>query len=157
MIIASDINIQLDVATDQNTVKFVQLRGTHGLTQHVTGATHRGGHCLDVLITTSDLHVLSVSIGLPMLSDHSQIVAELDLRAPQQHAVKRCTRRAWRSFDYERFVNDLCQSTLLQSLPSTADALFDCYNTTLQTLIDVHAPRRLATVRDGRSARWYDQ
>jgi len=85
VIIAGDINIHLDTATDQNTVTFVQLLDARGLTQHVTGATHathRGGHCLGVLITPSDLHVPSVCTGLPMLSDHSQIVAELDLRAP---------------------------------------------------------------------------
>ena len=99
--------------------------------------------CLDVLITPSDLHVLSVCTSAPVLSDHSLIVAELDLRASQQHAVRRCTRRAWRLFDYDQFVSDLCQSTLLQSPPSSVDELFDCYNMTLQTLIDVHAPRRL--------------
>ena len=129
------MNIHLDVATDQNTVKFMQILDVHGLTQHVVGATHRDGHCLDVLITRSDLHVSSVSINPPMLSDHSLIVADLNLRVPQQHAIRRCVRRSWRSFDYDRFVNDLCQSTLLQSPPSTVDALFDCYNTTLQSLI----------------------
>jgi len=51
LIVVGDNNIYLDEITDLKTIKFIEILFSHGLVQHVTGATHRAGHCLDVLIT----------------------------------------------------------------------------------------------------------
>ena len=51
LIIAGDLNIHLDVTSDSATVKFFDILDHHSLVQHVIGATHHAGHCLDVLTT----------------------------------------------------------------------------------------------------------
>ena len=96
LIIAGDVNIHLDDAANPATSKFMDILDSYGLAQHVTGATHHAGHCLDFLITRQELCVRSVIVDPPAssVSDHSTIVAQLDLQVPQDHStvvrLKRC-------------------------------------------------------------------
>jgi len=158
LIVAGDINIHLDELTDLKTIKFIEILDSHGLVQHVTGATHRAGHCLDVFITRRELCVRSVDVDPPTFSDHSTIVAQVDLLVPQDHTTERRVQRCWRQFDLDRFIEDLEQSSLVRD--STDDDnvnnLFDRYDNTLRSLLDVHAPTRTVCVRAARSAPWYD-
>jgi len=55
------------------------------------------------------------------------------------------------------FADDLRRSELVTTLPeSNVDAAFLCYNATLSTLLDKHAPLTMKRVTERRSARWYD-
>ena len=49
--ITGDLNFQLDDSTNINIRRFSGQLDSHGLLHHVTGATHTGGHTLDVVIT----------------------------------------------------------------------------------------------------------
>src|SRR5664279_6355776 len=93
-----------------------------------------------------------------MLSDHSTIVAQLDLLIPQDHTTVRRVQRNWRQFDFDRFNADLRQSTLVcdSTVDDNVDDLFDRYDRTLRSLLDVHAPTKSVCVRAARSAPWYD-
>src|SRR5664279_3496894 len=93
-----------------------------------------------------------------MLSDHSTIVAQLDLLIPQDHTTVRRVQRNWRQFDFDRFNDDLRQSTLVcdSTADDNVDDLFERYDRTLRSLLDVHAPTRSVCVRAARSAPWYD-
>ena len=62
LIIVGDLNIHLDVTSDSAAVMFLNIIDQHSLVQHVIGATHRAGHCLDVFITKKTIamvHILS--------------------------------------------------------------------------------------------------
>ena len=159
LIIIGDLNIHLDIASDSATIKFLDVLDQHSLVQHVTGATHRAGHCLDVLITNRELSVRSVEISPPMLSDHSCIVGRLNLLGQQDHTSVRRQCRSWRAFDYDRFHSDLCQYELVRSPSSlhTVSELFDRYNSTLRSLLDAHAPIKTVCIRTARTAPWYDE
>ena len=110
-----------------------------------------------MLITRHDQAVTSVNVDPPSLSDHSMIVANVSLHAPPAFTVTRLPRRSWGSLDVDKFAEDLRHSTLMQAPPSDVDELFQCYNETLRSLVDVHAPLRMVSCRRGlRSARWYD-
>jgi Endonuclease-reverse transcriptase len=158
LIVAGDVNIHMDEITDPKTIKFIEILDSHGLVQHVTGATHRAGHCLDVFITRRELCVRSVDVDPPSFSDHSTIVAHVDLQVPQDHTTESRVQRCWRRFDLDRFIEDLEQSSLVRD--STDDDnvndLFDRYDNTLRSLLDVHAPTRTVCARTARSAPWYD-
>lgn len=158
LIIIGDLNIHLDIATDPSTVKFRDILDSQGLVQHVAGATHRAGHCLDVIITRQELCVRSVSVKPPMLSDHCTIIARLDLLVPQDHSNVRRVRRSWRQFDFDSFIDDLRRSTLVcdSAADNNVDDLFDRYDQTMRSLLEVHAPTRTVCVRVARSAPWYD-
>jgi len=76
--------------------KFKHLIALYGLSQHVSTPTHRDGHCIDVLVSCSGVNVTSVRVDSPMiLSDHSQIVAKLDLKVETEYPTKRIVRRCW--------------------------------------------------------------
>jgi len=158
LVIAGDINIHLDISTDHSTVKFNDILDLHGLIQHVTGPTQVAGHCLDVLITRHELSVRSVVVSPPSLSDHSTIVGQLDLLVPQCHSTKRRTCRRWREFNFDKFMNDLQQSPLVTELTVDAgvDELFNHYDSTMSSLLDIHAPSTTVSVRSAGVARWYD-
>ena len=93
----------------------MDILDSYGLAQHVTGATHRAGHCLDFLITRQELCVRSVIVDPPVssVSDHSTIVAQLDLLVPQDHSTVLRLQRCWRKFDVDRFIDDLSSSAFI--------------------------------------------
>ena len=110
---------------------------------------------LDVVITRSDVAACFVRVGLTW-PDHSWIVAGLDLLMPQDHTTVVQTTRGWRSFNFDAFISDLHESTLLSEPPTDVDYLFDCYHRTLETLVDLHAPLKTVQVRADHTARWFD-
>jgi hypothetical protein len=102
--------------------------------------------------------VHSVKVDPLRLSDHYCIVGRLDLLVPQNHTTVRRQRRCWRQFNFDRFCDDLAQSTLVHSKAddTSIDELFDLYDTTLRSLIDTHAPVKTVSIRTARTAPWYD-
>jgi len=49
-------------------------------------------------------------------------------------------RPQWRSFDFDGFCDNLHQSVLLTNVPDDCTSLLECYNSTLQSLLDQHDP-----------------
>ena len=47
LILCGDLNLYLDVPSNNNTIQFLQSHDACGLIQHVTEATHYQGHTLD--------------------------------------------------------------------------------------------------------------
>ena len=72
-------------------------------------------------------------------------------------AVTRLAWCSWRSLDVDKFAEDSRQLVTVHSPPSDIDELFHCYNETLRSLVDIHAPLQMVNCRRGpRSARCYD-
>lgn len=157
VILLGDINIHLDIVTDPDAVKFSTILDSHSLTQHISSATHRRGHTLDVFITTSDCPVASIVSEPPVLSDHSFISATVDLQFKHGQPVNIIRRRSWRQFNFDKFCNDLQNSALLISPPIDVTGLVDCYNKTLTDLLDKHAPFIPSKSRAHPNAPWYDR
>jgi len=151
-----DVNIHLDNPTDPATIEFTSLLSAHNLIQVVLSPTHKANHTLDVVIVKSDVTVASVNVQPPVLSDHSMINVELELRSIQHHPSTFCSRRSWRTFDYDAFECDLIQSSLVSSTPTDVHDLFNAYDVTLTSLLDVHAPRRRFRRPTRQSEPWYD-
>jgi hypothetical protein len=128
-----DLNLHLDVAAEQSTVKFRNAIERFGLMQHVSSPTHRAGHQLDVFIKRMDSPVHDVDAQPPDMSDHAFITVTVDLQFQHGQPTNSIQRRRWRDFDYDKFCEDLCSSALLCDLPRDAVGLFTCYHDTLQT------------------------
>ena len=79
-------------------------------------------------------------------------------RVPQDHTKKHLVRRCWGQFDPDRFIEDLENSPLVCDLTGDDDVteMFNRYDKTLLSLLEVHAPAKTLHVRAARSAPWYD-
>jgi hypothetical protein len=147
-VLTGDVIIHLEINSDPSAVKFSSIVSTCGFSQHVTGSTHKAGHLLDVILTRSETDVTEVIVWPPVLSDHSRIMCKLGFRRTQHYETVTRLRRCRRSMDFDAFLCDLSHSSLLCSPPSDFNELFACYEETLRSLVDRHAPlcqRRLST------------
>ena len=90
------------------------------------------------------------------MSDHAFVVADCVCPSPLDESTSHRTVRNWRSLDIDAFAADLHMSALVVSPPEDVDAAFACYDTTLRSLLDKHAPLELKRIRTRSSARWYD-
>ena len=61
VILTGDINLHLDVTSNLNTQKFIQLLKSSGLQQHAVGPTHYLGYTPDILISRDNSDII---IGL---------------------------------------------------------------------------------------------
>ena len=84
LVLAGDVNIRLERTSDSETVEFIDLLTSYGLTQHVTGVTHDAGGTLDVVCSRSDLPAPAVDVLDYSLSDHRLLrwTSELHRSAP---------------------------------------------------------------------------
>ena len=157
-LIVGDLNLYLDAANNADTAKFESLLAASNYKQHVSVATHVGGHLLDMVLTRDELgRVPVVDVSPPGgLSDHSLIVCQLDVCAPDHYSTVTQLRRCWRSFDLGAFQHDLNNSSLVTLPPENVDDLFSAYHSTLSTLLDKHAPLRRQRLSTRRSEPWYD-
>ena len=85
VVVSGDFNIHFDVADDYNTRKLLDLRESAVLVQHIKEPTHRGGHTLDLLITSKlqdcVSNVYPVVRDLP--SDHYALKCDILIQRPK--------------------------------------------------------------------------
>jgi len=159
-IIVGDINIHLDSPSSPCSQQFKSLLDDSGMNDCVNQPTHQHNHQLDVFITRCDKPPASLIVDPPnMLSDHSLIIATFNITtSAATHSVRpKILRRKWRLLDVDNFVEDLLSSDLISSPPvDDADAFFKCYNETLSSLLDKHAPGVLVTQYGRPSSPWFD-
>jgi len=67
LMIAGDLSIHVDDATDTHAIKLSDILSCHSLHQHVYSPTHVHGHTLDLLITRDDQSVAVLPVDLPLL------------------------------------------------------------------------------------------
>ena len=174
MIILGDVNFHLDDANNPHTIHFNAILEQFCLVQHVHSITHNRRHTLDVVITRLEHPVQSVHVEPPVLlsdllcyyliyylllsaiSDHAFIVADIDLKIVHDQPNSVVRRRQWRKVDFEVLREDLRRSSLLTDPPSGVAELFSCYDETLKSLVDKHAPFVDVKLHVHPNAPWYD-
>ena len=140
ILVCGDFNIHVDNSDDPYASALADLCDSMDLLQHVHSLTQLSGHTLDLIITRKmDSIITSSPVADCFLSDHSTVLCDLNL-TKSAVSVKKITYRKLKSIDMNSFKNDLRSSELCQSAPVDLDGLVDCYNTTLTTILDKHAP-----------------
>ena len=84
LIVVGDFNVHIDDPANPGGTELLELLDSMALQQHVSEATHVGGHTLDLIISSDGcdtIHPGSVGIS-DMVSDHSSIHCVLDLEPP---------------------------------------------------------------------------
>ena len=111
-----------------------------------------------VIITTTNsalFPVISHSQISP--SDHFPIFCKLSVQPPSppppplQHISFRCID----AIHIPHFVRDIFSSRLIHNPPSSLSDLVDCYNFTLSSLLNKHAPLKTKTVHSRPSKSWF--
>ncbi len=140
LLICGDFNIHVDVANDRDAIRFLDLLDSMGLENHIFFQTHESGHALDLLITrSSDGITIKQPIADCYISDHSFVKCFLAAPKPDL-VVKQIIYRKYKSIDFEQFESDLSASLLCTQEFTDVEMLAKCYDETLSTLIDKHAP-----------------
>ena len=140
-IVTGDVNIHLDCTSATTTKRFEALLDNFGLADRVCQPTHIMHHQLDVFITRCDQQQPVIHVDPPIISDHSLLTAVYSVTVGNSNPVRpEVRRRKWRSLNIDNFVADLLSSDLVCGQPKNVDDFFDCYNNTLSSLLDKHAP-----------------
>lgn len=123
----------------------------------MAGPTHRDGHTLDLVITrASEKELVSNCCVGQRISDHFAVHCNLALVKPSLER-KVISYRKTRSIDFDKFHQDLANSSLLSDSSDHADldALVGAFNDTLSHLVDSHAPLKTRTITIRPHAPWY--
>ena len=156
LLITSDFNIHMDVADDTDAVRLHELLESVGLQQHVTVPPHISEHTLDFIITRqSDLLGISKPWAGYLFSDHMPVHCQLTISKPSL----RKTQIAFRKMK-SISVNTLCEELLSSDLYTNVDTydlneLVKCYDNTLKSALDRHAPVIKKTITKRPTVPWF--
>ncbi len=156
LMITGDFNFHIDSPTNPDTKKFMDLLDTFGLIQHVQVPTHLSGHTLDLIITRSTNDVMITSpITTLDLSDHFFVECSLDIPRPNM-SVSEVHYRKFKQIDTKHFKEDICVSELCNTTWSNVDEMADCYNKTLRSILDKHAPIKSKFLIARQTVPWFN-
>ena len=140
LLICGVSNIHMDVPSDADTIRLKDLLNSMGLVQYVKPPTHIHGHTLDLIITRQADDIVD---GEPLperyFSDHAAVICKLSVARPPLR-IKHAEYRKLKSIDITKLKENIRNSQLYQNPPNDLNMLLDCYNTTLRSLLDDHAP-----------------
>ena len=145
--ILGDFNIDVDRGSNCNhAARFIDTLQSMGLTQHVTGPTHKDGHTPDLIITRSFERVVSTKPVIDTyVSDHASIICDIDCCKPVE-LNENVTLRKLKSIGFDALRHEVTSSVLCTGEFSDLEVLVTCYNSTLTKLLDAHAPVMTKTV-----------
>lgn len=155
--ITGDFNIHVDVIGDADGAKLQDLLQSTGLEQHVLVPTHIHGHTLDLIITRQSEKIISSTPQTDdLFSDHMPVHCSLQANKPC--LKKSCIEyRKIKSINIDALRDDLTHSDLCENMLSLElDDLVDCYNQTLSTALDRHAPLIQKTVVKRPKVPWFN-
>ena len=140
LLICGVSNIHMDVPSDADTIRLKDLLNSMGLVQHVKRPPHIHGHTLDlIIIRQADDIVDGEPLPERYFSDHAAVICKLSVaRLPLR--IKHAEYRKLKSIDITKLKEDIRNSQLYKDPPNDLNMLLDCYNTTLRSPLDDHAP-----------------
>ena len=161
LIIVGDFNIHVDIPTDTDAVKFLDLLDSLALFQHVTVPTHIHGHTLDLVLSRKMEDIIaSPPSACHYISDHAAIRCHVAIGKSNYH-VKKISFRKIKSIDIGNLTRDVGLTGLCErgkESPTNSldlDAFVHDYNTTLSRVLDQHAPLKTKTVQSRPKVPWY--
>ena len=112
LLVAGDFNFHIDEPNDCDARRFLQVLESFDLIQHVSEATHKKGHILDLIITRAHEKLVGrCTVDNPFVSDHLAVHSLLDLAKLPLERKRDKTDKTW-----VRFGNILKQSLSLLML-----------------------------------------
>ncbi|ELT89710.1 hypothetical protein CAPTEDRAFT_193703 [Capitella teleta] len=81
-IILGDFNIHWDVEADRERMKLLDMAEAFQLVQHVTGATHRDGHTIDLILSRDGDNLVADAFHGLQISDHRAVHFSINAAKP---------------------------------------------------------------------------
>lgn len=155
LVLVGDFNFHLDVDGDHYANAMKDMLDSAGLQQHVTGATHRRGHTLDLLISRKfDNLVSDVEVVTGMPSDHHVVKCLVDIARPKP--VKQVVNyRDLKKINLDLFKHDIETSMLSINPADDLSQSVKQYEHVLRDLLDRHAPLKSKSITLRPHAPWY--
>ena len=147
LLLVGELNFHLDNPTSVHTKPIIDLLSATNHQQDVTLATHQKGHILDVIITRRDeLPIADITCDESVNSDHSAVI----FTVPTIHTVqpkRTITVRKLKNVNTQQISHDFaCSDLITQQACASAAETFSCYNNTLLSILDQHAPARKCNI-----------
>lgn len=132
LFISGDFNIHVDVPTAADGIRFRDLLDSMRLLQHVKRPTYIHGHTLDILITRQSEDIITKEPETERyFSDHAVVLSHRK-RAKPTSTVKYAEFRKLKGIDDQKFLEDICTSSLYRDPSDTLEELVECYKNTLR-------------------------
>ena len=157
LLIFGNFNFHMNLPTDPDTMRFGDLLDAMGLIQYVKRPTHIHGHTLDLTITRQS-HDIVAEEPMPerFISDHSAGICRLRTGRSVVE-VKHDEYRKLKFIDSQLFEEDIRNSSLYVDPPDDLNTLVNCYNTTLKSLLDKHAPIQSRHIKTRPRPPWFNE
>ena len=141
LLVSGDFNFHVDDTCDRTALRFLDILQSFNLTQNISCSTHIAGQTLDLVITRcGEDFASSFEVSDPGISDDLAVKCKLQFAKPIPQK-KKVFYRNLKSVSVENFCTDLQNSELLKSADALdLNELLSCYNRTLASLLDTHAP-----------------
>ena len=153
-LIAGDLNIHVD-ENNPTSMLFSKILDQFSLKQHVTVATHSMGHTLDLIITPASYSdVRNLQVFDFKLSDHFYMNFHLIAN------INYCYRKTiyYRNVEnvnseyFQRDTNNALNNLQVSDFTTTVDT----FHSSLQKIVDVHAPLRSKEICIKPNSPWFD-
>jgi len=155
-LITGDFNLHLDCPSNPDVVKFLSVLSSCALSQYVNFSTHTSSHTLDLLIAPSNSTLNpTVTFSPTSASDHYPILTTLSLSRPPPPVLLTRYFRRLKSINIKKFQLDILCSKLVTNPPTSLSELVACYNSTLSSLLDKHAPLKSKTISQKPKNPWF--
>ena len=152
-LVMGDFNVHVDDQSNANATKLLSLLDGANLLQHVNVSTHQRGHTLDLVITTSDLKVESLTTDMSVHSDHRTVLFDLSLPKPPK-SMKSVVSRRWDKLDIGKFAADVKDSLAVNNL-TEPESMIDIYNSALSGALDKQCPASKRDIIIRPNTEWY--
>ena len=157
VVLVGDLNFHVDVPNDRDANELKSKLFSYGLQQHVSGATHRNGHTLDLVISREDDELVSSAVALDLaFRDHFPIFIKTKA-LKQQAPRKTVSYRKTKNVSKETLTTALSQTTLFdQGNIATLPELVQRYDSNLSEALDKVAPLHTRTIVHRTQSEWYN-
>ena len=154
-VLVGDFNLHINNPIKLDVVHFLTTLDIAGYHQHVTGATHKHGNTLDLIISRLDDDIIADCEVGPRLSDHHIIHCKLLQKRPK--AEKTVVRkRILHKMDVKSFEADLSPQLIISEEHSDVNNLTSIYDKSIRDTLDKHAPEICSTRNYRLRQPWYD-
>ena len=146
------------MSNDDDAIKFKDLLESMSLavSQHVTESTHEHGNTLDLIITRSSDDIIAAPPHVGTLfSDHAVVICHLTAERPKSTA-KQVVYQKVKSIDMDCFIDNIGTSSLCQNPPEDLDALVNCYDSILSSVLNRNVPLESRSITIRSRSPWFN-
>ena len=157
LIIGGDFNIHFD-EPNSNSTKKLDIFDCYNLKNQLNFPTHAMGHTLDLLISREYDNVNVVETNqVSFISDHCLIQMKIEVSSvPYEN--KQISYRKLNQINIENLKTELLNSNfIIEHSNLSVDDFISLYNSTLQNLLEKHAPIIHKTVKVHPNSEWFTE